>query len=159
MSNVAVSASCLLSEAKYSSWQSHDPISKLVEELSLHGPLLVKSKAGRQLFEEEPSVLSMKLENRSVYYWKPGSKKVTDQDSLYHIIVIVKADETLKRIYYLDPMDESYPENIQSQKVYTMSYERLKEHIQPLLGLYLISPGKVAFHIDKASEPFFAFHM
>ena len=109
-----------------SSWRPVHPIESLIQELKQHGPLFVQGCFGSEYYSVPPRKLEKVLEGREVYGWLKSDLKessfVND-----HAILIVGAEkiETRGFVYFIDPNDESDPQDIKKQKIYVMSYERL----------------------------------
>lgn len=115
---------------KYSFWHPNHQIDGLIEQLNLSGPHLVIGEIGKSYYVDPPSPFRKKMEGRSVFYWKPGSSRAKDQG--YHAVVIVGAEKDKRRVYFMDPRDGSTPNDLNSQKIYAISYERLRTSIVSL---------------------------
>lgn len=118
-----------------SSWQPDQPFSHFLKELKSHGPLMVSGRFGTSYYEEKPTRRKI-IEGRDVYGWAAGSKRKQQYRTL-HAIVIVGAEKIGERqyVYFLDPANPSKPEDVKSQKVYVMTYERFCTSIATLSGL------------------------
>lgn len=150
---VAHSLICDLYEMKKSSWHPNQPISCLVRQLELHGPHFIYGSMGPSFYEEPPIELDTKVEGRTVFAWQPSAKRKGGNS---HAVVVVGADEKTSRVYYLDPIDEST--DIKSQKLYAMSYTRLKDVIENLHGYYDEKFGKKVFEQELETENNYALH-
>lgn len=143
--------------ARKSSWHPAQSIQKLIEQLQLHGPHLIKGNVGRAYYEDDPFELRQKIQGRSVFGWKPGAKRRDESGT--HVVVIVGADE--KRVYYVDPMDGSDPEDIEAQIIYTISYERLQMSICNLIGIEVLNrkQNQPAFEPQLEEENNYALYL
>lgn len=107
---------------EFSSWNPEKPISELIEQLKLHGPLLVNSGIGKSLYATPPRRLNDQIEGRTIWGWTPNSERIEGNGS--HAIVIVGAEEVNNRgyVYFLDPLTES--RDLNSQEIFKVSYSR-----------------------------------
>lgn len=119
--------------AKHSAWHPERPIENLADELRSKGPLLVKGKFGQFYYEDSCFKLDSKIQNRSIFGWNPKAKR-KEGVSILHAVLIVGADEKKGRVFFIDPLDGTDPKDIQSQKIYAMSLQRLKDAITNLDG-------------------------
>lgn len=117
-----------------SPWHPEQPIECLIQEMQLHGPHLVRGHIGQLYYEEPPFQLNNCIEERPIFGWKSNAKR--KEMLSYHVVVLVGAkvtDDTKGYVYFIDPLDGSDPDP-KTQKVYMISYERLKSIIAPLDG-------------------------
>ena len=150
---------------KLSAWHPTHPITSLMDQISMHGPLVVCGYFGRPYYKDDPFELSAKVEGQSVFGWQPGSIRIVLQSS--HAIVLVGARNDMDHVYFIDPNDGSDPANIQTQKIYVMSYKRLTSSMTDLFGYKRLAPpmidlfgaaGRQAFTKAKTGENFCALH-
>ncbi len=146
-----------------SSWHPEQSIGKLIEQLHLHGPLLVCGQFGQSYYENPASEQPQKIEGRPILYWKKDSPR-KENININHTIVIVGAKiDSHKRelVYYLDPLDGSNPNDRSTQKIYVMSYDRLYASIASLNGEHGVSPEskKPVFSEQKQGENVYALYM
>ncbi|MGL5626211.1 MAG: hypothetical protein ACRDDW_01670 [Candidatus Rhabdochlamydia sp.] len=108
---------------KKSPWKPSDNIESLIKELDKNGPLAMGGVFGRSTYLDAPFCLKQRIENRDVYAWKPGAKRVKTASA--HMCLIVGAKKVLDKeyIYFIDPQDSSDPDNESSQKLYLSSYK------------------------------------
>ncbi len=147
--------SYLCYECEQSPWHPEQPITQLINQLQLHGPHLVMGQIGKAYYHDAPSMQPQQIEGRSIFYWKPKAPRKEDE-LMYHFVVIVGA-EIDKRgrqlVYFLDPLDGSDPKDMSTQKIYMMSYDRLKRSISDLHGKRLQEQdGQPAFFEQKKGK-------
>ncbi len=139
-----------------SSWDPSQGPQALIDQLKTYGPHLVCGLIGKSFYKEAPSQQPNLVQGRQIHFWKVGSK--INESSVGHVIVIVGAQIQNGKgyVYFLDPEDGSDPKDLKSQKVYVMSYDKLKEKMTSLDGYQLkeISEDRVF-----SSEKFYAVHM
>lgn len=147
--------------AKKSSWHPSQPFEKFVAELKQHGCHFVVGRYGHSYYKKEPFKWG-ELEGRSVFGWKPDAERKDDNSGISHTIVIVGATyiNGKELIFFVDPKDGSDPKDIKTQKIYVMSYNRLKETIADLFCLeYKDENDKVTFKEPSEGENNYALHM
>ncbi|MBS0653097.1 MAG: hypothetical protein JSR39_06150 [Verrucomicrobia bacterium] len=113
-----------------SPWHPSQPISQLISSLETFGPHYVKGMYGKSFYQSEPLAMKDKIKGRTVWYWPTGADRKELGKS--HSIVIVGAKEGGSSgglVYFVDPLDGSDPSNPEQQKIYAMSYNRLRESI------------------------------
>lgn len=115
---------------KISPWNPDQPIERLIEQLTLYGPHVVLGYIGQEYYQEKPFELAEKVAGKAIYGWKPNTPR--EGSSLYHAVLLVGARSDKKVIYFIDPLDGSDPKNLESQRIYVMSYEKLKSYIANL---------------------------
>jgi len=158
LQNVVFEFSRITYGAKKSSWHPDQPLENLIEQLNRHGPHYVAGKFGQMYYEDPPSELPTKVEGRSILRWKPNTKRV--EGVSLHAVIIVGADSKKKHVYYIDPIDGSHPNDITSQKIYVMSYERVRASIADLTGAQRKDEtGKYFFLPIQDEENNYALHM
>ncbi len=145
-----------------SSWHPEQGIEHLIEQLKAHGPHFMGGQIGRSYYEDAPSVLPQSIEGRPILYWKVNAKRI--ESYRLHAVVVVGAQinkQGQQLVYFLDPLDGSDPQDITTQKVYVMSYKRLKEAIVSLDGYRSKNPvdGSPIFLEQKLDENSYALHM
>jgi hypothetical protein len=136
----AFSQQCQLFNLVESCWNPELPVESLIEQLHLHGPHLVVGKIGRPFYEIPPFELKVKVAGRAVFGWKPEPLRKEENTGAGHFVVIVgaKLEEGKGYVYFVDPNDGSDPRDPSVQKVYVISYQRLKSTIALLNGLMLL---------------------
>lgn len=73
--NIAFLSSYAAYGCKLSPWHPEQPIETLIEQLHLHGPHLINGKFGQVYYEDAPFELAQKIEERSIFGWKPSAKR------------------------------------------------------------------------------------
>ncbi len=159
-----VAFSCLqcIFRCKESSWNPSQGPEALIEQLRVYGPHVIGGLIGKRHYEDAPSVQPNLVQGRQIHYWKVGAK--ISPSTIGHIVVVVGAQIKNGKgfVYFLDPEDGSNPRDLKSQKVYVMSYDKLKEKITSLDGLRfkgagdawaLLSDRTYAVHMGKKREP------
>ncbi len=145
---------------KKSSWHPEKPITALIEQLQLHGPHLAQGHIGRAYYETAPIESRHKIQERPILRWKSSVKQVTQQ--MNHAVVIVGAEIKKDRecVYFIDPLDGSDPNDILTQKIYVISYRKLKSSISTLIGYLNKNPeGKPLFQpMNADGKNFYALH-
>ena len=136
--------------AKKSSWHPEQPIDSLIEQLKLHGPHLVRGTIGQFYYEDAPFELKEKREGKTIFGWKPNAKRINEDNSTIHAVVIIGADE--KCVFFLDPLDGSDPQDPQTQKIYVTSYERLRKTIHDLSALRITTKEGVPIFVEDLKE-------
>lgn len=158
--NMVFMTSNKLYGCKPSPWHPEQPFETLIEQLKSHGPHVLTGKFGQMYYEEKPFRLEQTIEGRPVFGWKPTFKRKELSD--HHMIVIVgaKTDKEKKTIYFLDTLDSSDPKEITTQKIYVMSFDRLKLSIATLSGIQRQQPdGKIVFDKMEKGMNSYALHM
>jgi hypothetical protein len=130
---------------KESPWHPELPLEMLIKEIELFGPHLIQGYFGQCYYQDDPKPLKDKIEGRTVFAWKPDSKRKDVIET--HCILVVGADAEKKLVYYIDPHDGSKPGDVTTQKVYAMSDKRLRSSITSLSGL--------SWKIQDTLEPIF----
>ncbi len=158
--NMVFMTSIKLYDCKPSPWHPEQPLKSLVEQLKNHGPHVLTGKFGQMYYKEHPFQLDQKIEGRPLFGWKPDSKRKELLD--HHLIVIVgaKIDKEKQHVYFLDPLDSSDPKDITTQKIYVMSFDRLKLSIADLSGIQRRTlDGEVVFDPMEKGINNYALHM
>lgn len=122
-------------------WHPSQEIDALIQELWLHGPHLIQADLGKSFYSDGPTLLRERVQNMKVYAWPAGARRLEKLAS--HSVVIVGANKTFKRVYYLDPQDEFDPNQLNLVKIYATSYEKLKVNIRNLQGVKFEGPTPV----------------
>lgn len=111
---------------RLSPWHPSQPITDLIKELSLKGPLIVGGCFGTSHYSIPPRVLEKTLEGRAVYGWVKMDPKNTEPATAHSILLVgAEKTETRQFVYYIDPIDDSDPTHPENQRIFCMSYERL----------------------------------
>lgn len=119
---------------RHSPWHPDQPIASLIEQLKQLGPQLINGQIGRQFYEDPPFQLNQTIEGRSIFGWKPNSKR--KEIKFFHAVVIIGAQikDRKNLVYFIDPVDGSDPNDISTQKIYAISYDRLRSIITDMDG-------------------------
>jgi len=120
----------LISIKKYgleiSSWSPQQPIEKLIAELESRGPLGIGGYFGISHYANPPKKLERKIEGRGIYGWAKNAPKHVDPVN-GHMILIVAAEKTPQKqlVYYIDPIDDSDPNDPSKQRIFVTNYSSL----------------------------------
>lgn len=142
-----------------SDWHPVQPITSLIKELKDYGPHFVKGQFGQEYYSSKPFELREKIENRPVFGWKVGSKRIFKNDNHAVVVVGAKAENGKELVYFIDPLDGSDPANITTQKIYVISYQTFCTQIATVRGLRLVEKENPHFVQMNASKNDYAFHM
>jgi len=123
---------------KVSPWHPTQSIEQLATQLRRKGPHVVGGHFGLDYYEKLPFKLAEQVAGRSVWGWKPATKR-RNEGPRYHDVVVVGAHLGQKRVYYIDPRDGSNPADIEQQKIYTVSYAKFTSYLCDLSGSQLRS--------------------
>jgi hypothetical protein len=136
-----------------SAWHPAALITSLMEELRQHGPHVVSGHFGQLHYQALPFRLSQEVEGRPVFGWKPDAPRKERSDC--HAVTLVGARSDTGHIYFIDPLDGSDPADLQTQKIYVMSYAKFRLSLVDLFG----NQGRTAAGeaVFVAGNPF-AFH-
>lgn len=118
-----------------SPWHPNQPIECLLETLQKHGPQLVKGHFGQLFYKNAPFRLRDMIAERSIFGWKPDSPRVPFTSDC-HIVILVGVSLTNKIIYFIDPLDQSDPDD-KAQRIYALSYDKFKVNLFDLRSVYL----------------------
>lgn len=124
---------CIAYDTQNSQWHPEQPIEKLIEQIRLCGPHYVTGYLGKLYYVDSPFPLKNKIEDRPVFGWKPNAQR-KEEENISHAVVIVGAKiiKGAGYVYFVDPIDGSMPNQPESQKIYIISYEKLRLFIQDL---------------------------
>ncbi len=111
---------------KVSSWLPTQPLTSLIEELKLKGPLGIIGNFGSAYFNADPHPIGRKINGREIYGWNKNDP-IFSRSISAHTYLIVGAEIIHEKgfVYFINPSDPSDPQNPESQKIYVMSYDRL----------------------------------
>lgn len=125
-------------------WTPFMDIDSLIKELTQKGPLAIGGKFGKQFYIEKP--VEENINGRKICSWQQGAKRI---DIGGHEIIIVGAkkvnDSAL--VYFIDPSEESDPDQPALQKYYKISYKNLTTNIINVYG-----------RADNQKEMLYGFH-
>jgi len=117
------------------SWNPTKKIEELTYELEQHGPLYIGGAFGKHVYIDEPFKMKNKIGGRDIYSWKPGASRNAVVFSAHAVLLIgAKKAQDKSYVFFIDPEDRSDPKDIESQKIYTISYQNLISHICDLHG-------------------------
>lgn len=121
----AITFKMCLSPTNWTPMMTH---SVLLNSLKNEGPQIAVGNLGLMFYGTPPSVKAT-LGDRKIYGWSPGAK--TLDNVVMHSIVVIGAARFPNQevVYYIDPSDESDPQNPELQRIYTISYLRFTERI------------------------------
>lgn len=132
---------------KVSDWNPKKSFAELIKELLQKGPLIVGGFFEKTSYTMDPIKTCEKIENRPIYEFLQNSHKEPFQ-GLPHAILIVGAKTfgTKDTVLFIDPNEESNPNQPDKQKIYAMSYERLSNpySIGDNMGEYWISSNQLS---------------
>lgn len=110
---------------KESDWTPGQTIDQLIDELRKNGPHVVIGTFGATYYSELPHECLDEHMQYPIFGWNPAARIGDEDIETSHAVILVGADQAKKRVYFIDPHDESNPKNQIARKVYTMSYARL----------------------------------
>ncbi|MES2344857.1 MAG: hypothetical protein V4494_02825 [Chlamydiota bacterium] len=132
-------------QLKASQRHPSDSVIKLIEQIQLHGSHLVKGFFGKINYEEKPFELDQKVEGRPGFGWKIGATQNKNMTSIHNIIIVgAESRNNQNRVYFIDPLDSIYPNDLSTQNIYAMSYKKLQSSICSL---------ECRMHLDNSYEP------
>ncbi len=116
-------------DLKQSTWNPHKKITDLMGEIKQQGPLMVQGYFGKPYYQEDAVMLPEKVAERSIWGWKLNAQKKENMEYQFHPILIVGASkqEGRERVYFIDGLDQSDPQNPLARRIYAMSYRKLQE--------------------------------
>lgn len=131
---------CLMAyiyKVRKSPWHPLQPIEKLIENLNLYGPHLVIGKFGQNFYQTEAIKLPETIAGRTILGWPGHVTRINENEAAFHAVVIVGATvkEEERCVYFVDPLDGSDPSDINTQKIYEISYQELTTSIANSLGI------------------------
>jgi len=133
-----------------SDWNPSKPISHLIAQIKERGPHYIKGMFGKSYYQDPPKPMKEKIQGRTLWYWPENADRIDLPES--HSIVIVGAAEGESRgglVYFVDPQDGSDPADPEKQKIYVMSYNRLRSSIVNLHHEQLFSDAHTPIFSDK----------
>jgi hypothetical protein len=120
-------------DLKVSEWKPTDPISSLIKEIQIHGPLVVCGELGCGAYKNPPLKLE-EIKGRAIYYWEVTNPR---NKEAFNSVVIIGAREIPQLggfVYFLDPRDST-------PTIYVVPYSEIGSHILDLDGVFRsISP-------------------
>lgn len=122
---------------KETQWNPKQSIEVLIDNLKIHGPLLMSGAVGKIFYEKPPEKVN-KVAGRNIYGWKKGDLKKTLHSfghRISHVVVVIGAEKGGPRegfIYFVDPNDGSEPRNPEMQRIYVTSYQNFKEKVEKI---------------------------
>lgn len=141
LENYCFRVSYELYKLKVSSWHPEQGPEELANVLRKNGPMYTKGQVGRRYYAEQPQVIN-KIAKTIILGWEKGAKRIELQ--ILHSVVIVGASTELNGfVYYVDPLDESDPEN--ERPVYVSSYNNFINRLGDLRNRYVFD-----LHNDSA---------
>lgn len=139
-------------------WHPTQPITALMEQLRQYGPHVVKGTFGQFFYQDPPFRLSVKVEGRSVFGWRPDAKR-KDLGESQHAVTVIGARSDSGHVYFIDPLDGSDPRNPETQKIYVMSYEKFKAFLANLYDARMrTESGEIVFTDPQERENCYALH-
>ena len=100
---------------------------------------MVLGNVGVNEYIDPPFKMSKQLSGRDIYAWKPGAKKLSDEErGLIHAVLLVGAEKVQNKafVYFIDSVDPSDPNNPSTQKIYKRSFDHFKLNLCNLGGYY-----------------------
>lgn len=131
-----IDSSLLMAEIyglKESRWRP-GKIEDLIQELIIHGPLVVGGQHGRSYYEDEPLPLSEQNGDYMTMGLKPGATRKTIDTSHSVLVVGAKIINGKGYVYIKEPNDENDPKKKETNKIYKISNERFCENLVDLFG-------------------------
>lgn len=115
-----------------SSWTPEQPITELIRQLQLHGQHLFFATLGTSFYAASPLRLKDSIEGRPVFGWSPNAPRLEQHAA--HTIVVVGAELIGERgyVYFVDPNDATKAGQLETQKIYKVSYERFLSCVHDL---------------------------
>jgi hypothetical protein len=118
------------------SWTPLKGIESLIDELKKKGPLFIGGAFGKTAYVDEPFKMNKKLVGRDIYAWKPGAERHPIAFLGHSVLLIgAKKIEDSAFVYFIDPIDQSDPNDKSSQKIYMISFTNLTSNICDLKGV------------------------
>jgi hypothetical protein len=152
---------CLMTyvyKAQKSPWHPSQPIEKLIENLNLYGPHLVIGKFGQNFYQTNAIKLPETIAGRTILGWPEHVTRINENEAAFHAVVIVGATvkEEKSCAYFIDPLDGSDSSDINTQKIYEISYQELKASIANLLGIQqrASTGSKIFLPIEKRENKY-----
>jgi hypothetical protein len=131
---------CVMAEEmglKRSSWIPGNTCLPLVNELKMHGPMLILGDFGEAFYVTKATPLKAKIEGETIYYWEVGSKRV-EEPPFAHSVVLIGAQkvEKTERVYFVNPDELSDPNSAsETRRIFAISYTNLRTNICALNGM------------------------
>jgi hypothetical protein len=146
---------------KKSLFHPKKPISHLIEQLHIHGPHLVGGKFGEAYYTTPLFELKNKIEGRPVFGWPPNAARKALTANHAVVVVGAQIEKDKEYIYFIDPNDESKPDDYSTQKIYVMSYKKFQSMICDLNGRSCATPSGVPIFspVHEERENNYALHM
>lgn len=121
---------------KIAEWKPTQPFEDLIASLKEHGPHYVQATMGSRLYTIPPFCLKDKIGERNIWGWKPGSPK-QEREHFGTSLLLVGAQKkgVSEVVYFIDSEDASDPKDVETQKIYAVSYKTLKANLSDLYGL------------------------
>lgn len=117
------------------SWCPTRVIEELIYELEQNGPLFIGGAFGKHVYIDEPFKMNQKIGGRDIYAWRPGANRNDIMFSAHAVLLIgAKKVQDKSYVYFIDSEDHSDPKDIESQKIYMISYKNLILNISDLHG-------------------------
>lgn len=127
---------------KESGWTPAQTIDQLIEQLQQGGPHVVFGLFGSPYYTKEAHVCADPDAPQAIFGWNPDERIPDDEIWAAHGVILVGANRSKRRVYFIDPRDGSDPKNATARKVYAMSYKRLCDSICNQLGISYEQAGK-----------------
>lgn len=118
-----------------SPWNPTCSFQQFIQQIAQQGSLLFSGSFCRAFYVDEPFQLKDAFFKRQVWAWSPDAKtRQHTQIGADHVIIVVGAwakkekTGTKELVYYKDVSDETDPEHPEKERLYVMSYDRLKKN-------------------------------
>jgi hypothetical protein len=112
---------------------------ELIRQIKEHGPQIIIGYFGKLNYQQAPLPFTTheKEINHPIYFWKPKSERDIII-GIFHIVVIVGAGKETGQdlVYFIDPLDDSDPDQPEKRPLYVISYKRLRTDIANLDNIH-----------------------